>query len=996
MTKTQTTSFPRGSEWRRWDLHVHSPLSIVQRYGGDTSEAWDRFINEIRSLPAEIAVIGITDYLFVDGYERLLARRNEIPNIVAIFPNIEFRLNTFSGTVANQRRHNFHVIFDPAVPVETIRGQLLNCLASGYRITDKTRWQQTPNRDSLSQLGRLVKSAAPPDNTVHGKTDLMVGFDNITYDRQEIMDLLDKDCFKGRVLTGMGYSEWDQSRWDQSAAEKRDLINSCSFALTSNDDVAKVAEHVAQLRDDKLNSLVLHSSDAHSFERIGKTKLWIKADPTFAGLKQVVNEPERVLLGDAPPQKLAHRTIDRISIPASAGWFADDFELPLNEGLVAIVGGRGSGKSALSEMIACAAGALEPTDESFVTKAARHDDSISGTGVRLTWKDGSSSEGAIDGERAWGESLVQYLPQKAVEELCAPGNHDELVKQIESVIFQALDETSTMGASDFTELKDTLLSGFDMEKEQLHAAVRGANAELDSLRRTIGSVVQKQKDLAARKEELEKLKAGLPVLPPEDEKAQEELAVLNAHRAALEAKVVELRKTQERISALSTKVRLFAASVDAFKNDLASALESLGVPDVTGAIRFDEAAISAALVQRSTAIQASIDAIRSGGSRAVGAALDPANPHREAQNLDAVTKLVEERTKATKAFETQKLKFQQHKTQIAHTERSIGALEGEIKSVESESKPRADVLRERRVHDYAAYFAVAQREREEVERLYEPLQAILAGGSETDRRLRFVADVRYDVDGHVEKGLAILDRTRRGNFRDVAELRGELSAMADAFKRSGFTLPGIRAALNRVHTRFTRLEGEDASAPIKIESQLREGYTLADFDDWLLDASHFTVVSALKFDDTDLHLLSPGQKGIVLLMLYLGLDKADTRPLIIDQPEDNLDNLSVYRDLIRLFRDRKADRQIILITHNPNLVVNTDAEQVIVAAYDGKGRPRVAYESGSLENQAEQLPDVPVEDLANGILEKVCEILEGGHTAFSSRRRVYTLSPKLT
>ena len=163
---------------------------------------------------------------------------------------------------------------------------------------------------------------------------------------------------------------------------------------------------------------------------------------------------------------------------------------------------------------------------------------------------------------------------------------------------------------------------------------------------------------------------------------------------------------------------------------------------------------------------------------------------------------------------------------------------------------------------------------------------------------------------------------------------------------------------------------------------------------WLFDPTNFEIVSSLKFDDTDLYVLSPGQKGIILLMLFLEIDKADYRPLIIDQPEENLDNLSVYKDLINYFRDRKQYRQIIMVTHNPNLVVNTDAEQVTVANYDGKRTPRLEYNSGSLEDQAKQIPNTPVNELEDGIIEQVCNILEGGERAFEKRKKKYQISTK--
>ena len=217
--------YPKGSEWRKWDLHVHTPRSIIQGYGGDTPGAWNSFILKLASLPPEIKVIGITDYLFCEGYEYLLSRRDEIPNIELIIPNIEFRLNTFSGTANNTRRHNFHVLFDPppSVNIKDIREQFLNCLSSGYKIQDKTEWQQTPTVRSLEELGKEIKAVAPADNSIQSKTNLEVGFDNITYKREDILNLLEKNCFKGKFITAVGYSEWDQTRWDQSAAEKEIL-----------------------------------------------------------------------------------------------------------------------------------------------------------------------------------------------------------------------------------------------------------------------------------------------------------------------------------------------------------------------------------------------------------------------------------------------------------------------------------------------------------------------------------------------------------------------------------------------------------------------------------------------------------------------------------------------------------------------------------------------------------------------------------------------------
>jgi energy-coupling factor transporter ATP-binding protein EcfA2 len=123
----------------------------------------------------------------------------------------------------------------------------------------------------------------------------------------------------------------------------------------------------------------------------------------------------------------------------------------------------------------------------------------------------------------------------------------------------------------------------------------------------------------------------------------------------------------------------------------------------------------------------------------------------------------------------------------------------------------------------------------------------------------------------------------------------------------------------------------------------------------------------------------------VLLLLYLAVDQSETDPLIIDQPEENLDPESVYDELVTLFRRASARRQIIMVTHNANLVVNTDVDQVLVAhcgsLSEGK-LPRFSYLSGGLED-----PDVR---------KAVCDVLEGGEEAFRQRaRRLHIDAPSV-
>ena len=187
-------------------------------------------------------------------------------------------------------------------------------------------------------------------------------------------------------------------------------------------------------------------------------------------------------------------------------------------------------------------------------------------------------------------------------------------------------------------------------------------------------------------------------------------------------------------------------------------------------------------------------------------------------------------------------------------------------------------------------------------------------------------------------------------------------------------------AIRVAHEQFL----EEFKKELKPKDYLRSDATHQALIEWLYDVSHITLSYGLKYNGADLEKLSPGTKGIVLLILYLGLDTVDTRPLIVDQPDENLDNESIYKLLTHYFRDAKKRRQIILITHNPNLVVNADSEQVVIATCVRRddGLPHISYISGSLENTAED---------GNGIREQTCRILEGGTDAFRKRELRYSL-----
>lgn len=137
--------------------------------------------------------------------------------------------------------------------------------------------------------------------------------------------------------------------------------------------------------------------------------------------------------------------------------------------------------------------------------------------------------------------------------------------------------------------------------------------------------------------------------------------------------------------------------------------------------------------------------------------------------------------------------------------------------------------------------------------------------------------------------------------------------------------------------------------------------------------------------------MSPWKKSFVLLKLLIELDNSEC-PILLDQPEDDLDNRSIYYDLVKFIKNKKKSRQIIIATHNPNLVVGADSELVIVSNQDWDETKNKEYHfeyiQGALENTFEDNA-VPEVLYKQWVREHVCDVLEWGQIAFEHRQNKY-------
>jgi len=368
----------RGSIWHKWDLHVHTPDSLVHHYGAG-EDVWDNFIDALSKLPPEFKVLGINDYIFLDGYKKVVAAKaaGKLPNIDLLLPVIELRLDKFGGSKSSLSRVNYHVIFSDEIAPEVIESQFLSALCTKYVLTPKFdslrtsgKWAAVPTRQSIEDLGRLIIESVPPEEQAKYHSPAIEGFNNLCLSLGSIQEVLRSHYFAGKTLSAVGKTEWADIKWnDQSIADKKTIINSADLVFISSASGEEWTKAQMALTESGVNNRLLDCSDAHQYagssekDRLGKCFTWIKADPTFEGLRQALFEyPSRIHVADNPPiEPILQITKAMLMFPDNAklsrGGRSDIFcfrgsrEFEFSPYLTCIIGGRGTGKSTLLNLI---------------------------------------------------------------------------------------------------------------------------------------------------------------------------------------------------------------------------------------------------------------------------------------------------------------------------------------------------------------------------------------------------------------------------------------------------------------------------------------------------------------------------------------------------------------------------------------------------------------------------------------------------------------------
>jgi hypothetical protein len=335
--------------------------------------------------------------------------------------------------------------------------------------------------------------------------------------------------------------------------------------------------------------------------------------------------------------------------------------------------------------------------------------------------------------------------------------------------------------------------------------------------------------------------------------------------------------------------------------------------------------------------------------------------------LDAPTRRYQEYLTALKQWEDAGLAIQGE----AEGVESISGLKEELRRIAS--LPSAlEVLTTSRMGLCRKVYEKLSELKDHYRRLYKPVQEFIKSHSTLAQSINLSFDVRIGESGFVDSTTSWIHQGRSGSFQGAEEGTNRLKALMQ--RHSFDTADGVEAFLTEFMQVLQNDVRHDPARPISTKAQIKVNKSVAEFYDFVFGIGYLAPRYALRMDGKELFELSPGERGLLLLLFYLLVEKSDC-PLVLDQPEENLDNETVHDVLVPSIRLAKGRRQILVVTHNPNLAVVSDADQVIAACIDKKAGCKVSYESGALESR-----------VAN---QYVVRYLEGTMPAFMNREQKY-------
>lgn len=921
----------RGSEWGRWDLHVHTKGTAKNDQFGNIS--FDEYCIQLfkKALERNIKAIGITDYFSIENYKKVKDFQDKISfrtefnheekiliSKILLLPNMELRISpsTGSGTLIN-----LHFIFNP-LKINDFENLILNQIQMKYG--DGRKFPLT--RYGLTELGKLsLTSEQQDDNDLAYKkgieqfcvphSQLIEVFESHKNIKNELLIFVTNG--DGDGVSGLRSHEEILADHQASVASLRNSIYQLADGLFSPKPsdykyfLGKGNEKAEQIIS-KYRSLkpCIHGSDAHQLEELFEPKLnrycWIKAEPTFEGLKQIIHEPEsRIHIGQHCPElKNQYEVIDYIELN---NIHVANEKIYFNSNLTSIIGGRSSGKSTLLQ---CLANKLKPTALSEFEKSQHIQDLCSN--FKIVWKDGKE-----DYSRPIEYFYQGHMYTKSKNE------------GIENIVKNLIHQKDTRLFTNFKEQNDFL-------RHEISGKVSTYFSLLNSLNTYQSLLTEKgnKYDIQKQIDDLFKQIKSYQV----DTISHDELTYFNTSTNTLSI----LENYLESISQFQTLID---------EKNINDYLKIINPFENNGHFNL---------------IQSNFD--------------------------DFQTRLS---NFATTEFEVFKINYQQIlKNKILEISTEINQINSndtfaKVKTYLRSSnaiKPLLDRLNSeknkiREIDDYLKKIEDLKIESDELK--FEFQNTIWLSMSDiTSNLIKDISELTISQDLNIQ-AKSIFDKFSFDEF-----IRKTINQQSE--KARSYTEIQVSTQHELLKNYFDILKSVNNGT-----IRFKQGTNLELFTKEFFDQSWFKIVFDVIYDGDNYNEMSQGKKAFVVLKMTL--DCSDSKcPIIIDQPEDDLDNRAIYKELVAFLKEKKKERQIILVTHNANVVVNADSELIVIANQHGSHAPnannaKFQYKFGSIES-LEHNPDCPSTLNQKTIKTHICEILEGGDRAFKLREQKYNLA----
>lgn len=911
--------YPRGSEWRKWDLHIHSDCS---------ASSLDQIVNKL--IGEGISVFSITDHSSIDNIDKFL----EI--------------------VEKRQQENIKIYFLPGIELKTDKGKRSVHLIGIFPLKDKEGIQI--NSDYLKQNLLSKIDCSDSDIINAGKKVLGIGKSPGDYRKRGLLEItvnFERAAEKIKKLGGITIvhagtktSGLEKEMHHARANDVKELYNSLGHTkrnlMEKYIDVCELSnwnESSLKERDfylEEFNKPSIVCSDSHKLSSIGGKYTWIKANPTFEGLKQIICDPsERAYIGLNDPRQFNYVVVDRFNIKKNNEFFYNKAPaIYLNPGLNCVIGPRGAGKSIFLDAISYNLGDMEVIDKkrnNYIGYFLRENDvAIFESEVKNSYS-GEIKKVSLESIRESG-FIFDYYHQKRIGYLADPLNEKELGRLLFQKIFKGKEEANIL----FDELND--------RREEYISQLSINREEVNACEKEILKEARIKEDIETKKRQIKFLsKPHIKSLLKERNK----IIRIQERMKSVKKRIKSIEKWP-----IVVKVNLLDKSF--LENMYLSSIDPEGtvLPKDWGALETE----IRELIKLGTENKADLESKVTGLVEKVKSL---------ALKFDFLSK--------TKEI-NEKIEEESKKSGIPITIKELGKLDSlqkkivrlkeQIEVINNKKADKKDLLEQRKnlIGDYEEYLvSIKKKLKSNFKKFLEEEGAILNETISIDVKKETQLDLYLEkIDKEAkhdpEKG-SPARFPQKGVLMKIFDKLGP-KEIINSFRKNEFDSWKVVEGFG--HRSIDYLEF------------IKNKETIAMILEEILPK---LTVRLLWRPNTnrpfkELKKCSIGERGTALVSIIL---VTGNEPLIIDQPEDDLDHFYLFKTLVPIIREVKKRRQLIFATHDANIVINGDAELILIVH--------------TKDNKHGTITSTTIEEKRSR--ERLMDILEGSEDAFIARRDRY-------